>query len=130
MKTVKTLTVLVAVAMLGGCAAMQRREAQSKESLLAAAGFQIRVASTPQQQANLQALTPRRIVPHVTKTGAMAFVYADPTDCNCVYVGDQAAYQRYQQLAIKQQLAQEQMMTAEMNEDAAMDWGAWGPFWW
>ena len=40
-----------------------------------------------------------------------------------------AAYQRYQQLAIKQQLAQEQVMAAEMNEDAAMNWGAWGPFW-
>ena len=40
------------------------------------------------------------------------------------------AYQRFQQLAIKQQLAQEQVMTAEMNQDAMMNWGLWGPFWW
>jgi hypothetical protein len=49
--------------------------------------------------------------------------------CNCVYVGDQAAYQRFQQLAIKQRLVQEQVMAAEMNEDAAMNWGVWGGFW-
>jgi hypothetical protein len=126
---VRRSTALVALMVLGGCAAMQRQEAQSKESLLAAAGFQVRVASTPAQQANLQALTPRRIVPHAMKNGAVAFVYADPTGCNCVYVGDQQAYQRFQQLAIKQQLAQEQVMTAEMNQDAMMNWGLWGPFW-
>ena len=127
--TTKRLALLVAMAMLGGCAAIQREEAHSKESLLTAAGFQMRIASTPAQVANLQALTPRQIVPHAKKDGGVAFVYADPTGCNCVYVGDQAAYQRYQQLAIKQQLAQEQVMAAEMNEDAAMNWGAWGGFW-
>ena len=125
---VRRSTALVALMVLGGCAAMQRQEAQSKESLLAAAGFQVRVASTPAQQANLQAMTPRRIVPHALKDGTVAFVYADPTGCNCVYVGDQQAYQRFQQLAIKQQLAQEQVMTAEMNQDAMMNWGVWGPF--
>jgi len=130
MKTVGRLTLLVAMTMLAGCAAMQRQEAQSKESLLAAAGFQVRVASTPAQQANLQALTPRRILPHSLKDGAVVFVYADPTGCNCVYVGDQAAYQRFQQLALKQQLAQEQVMAAEMNQAAMMNWGVWGPFWW
>jgi len=126
---VRRSTALMALMVLGGCAAIQRQEAQSKESLLAAAGFQVRVASTPAQQANLQAMTPRRIVPHALKDGTVAFVYADPAGCNCVYVGDQQAYQRFQQLAIKQQLAQEQVMTAEMNQEAMMNWGLWGPFW-
>jgi len=126
---VRRSTALMALMVLGGCAAIQRQEAQSKESLLAAAGFQVRVASTPAQQANLQAMTPRRIVPHALTDGRVAFVYADPTGCNCVYVGDQQAYQRFQQLAIKQQLAQEQVMTAEMNQEAMMNWGLWGPFW-
>ena len=130
MRTAMTrLGLLAVVVVLGGCAAVERRQAQDTEAVLAAAGFQMRPADTPEKLAHLQTLTPRRIVPHA-KDGQMFFVYADPTGCQCVWVGDQAAYQRYQQLALQKQLAQEQMMAAQMNEDAAMNWGLWGPFWW
>jgi hypothetical protein len=129
-ETVKHLAVsIVTAALLAGCAAIQAREAEQKESVLSAAGFQMKLADTPERVAHLQQLTPRKIVPHM-KDGKLLYVYADPTGCKCVYVGDQAAYQRYQQLAIQQQLAQENMMAAQMNEDAAMNWGLWGPFWW
>jgi hypothetical protein len=57
------------------------------------------------------------------------YFYADPDFCKCLYAGSQQDYSRYRQLAIQQQIAQEQMDAAEMNEDAAMDWGMWGPFW-
>jgi hypothetical protein len=120
---------LVTMVVFAGCAAIQREEAQQTESLLSAAGFQMRPADTPERLAHLQTLTPRKIVPHM-KDGKLLYVFADPTSCRCVYVGDEPAYQRYQQLAIKQQLAQEQLMAAQMNEDAAMNWGLWGPFWW
>jgi hypothetical protein len=35
-------------------------------------------------------------------------------------------YQAYQQLRAQSQLAQENLQTAEMYQDAAMQWGAWG----
>jgi hypothetical protein len=125
----RRLGLLAAAILIGGCAAIQREEAQKTESILSASGFQMKPADTPDRIAHLQSLTPLKVVPH-TKDGRLLYVYADPKSCKCVFVGDEQAYQRYQALAIKEQLAQEQMMAAQMNEDAAMNWGLWGPFWW
>jgi len=115
--------------LLGGCAAMQREEAQQMESTLSAAGFQMKPADTPERLAHLQTMRPLKIFPKL-KDGKLLYVYADPKSCTCLYVGDEQAYQRYQALAIREKLTQEQMMAAQMNEDAAMNWGLWGPFWW
>ena len=98
------------------------------ESTLAAAGFQARPADSPAKMEKLK-LLPQRKLRSKTKDGELIYFYADAEFCQCLYVGDQAAYSRYQQLAIQQKIAQEQMNAAEMNEDAAMDWGMWGPFW-
>jgi hypothetical protein len=125
----KRLGLLAAAILIGGCAAIQREEAQKTESILSASGFQMKPADTPDRIAHLQSLTPLKVVPH-TKDGRLVYVYADPKSCKCLFVGDEQAYQRYQALAIKEQLAQEQVMAAQMNEDAAMNWGLWGPFWW
>jgi hypothetical protein len=125
----RRLGLLAAAILIGGCAAIQREEAQKTESILSASGFQMKPADTPDRIAHLQSLTPLKVVPH-TKDGRLLYVYADPKSCKCVFVGDEQAYQRYQALAIKEQLAQEQVMAAQMNEDAAMNWGLWGPFWW
>jgi hypothetical protein len=120
---------VLGVALLAGCTAIEKQDARKTESVLAAAGFQMKPADTPDRVAHLQLLRPFKMVPH-DRNSTLFYVYADPKACKCIWVGDQAAYQRYQQLAIQQQLAQEQLMTAQMNEDAAMNWGLWGPFWW
>jgi len=126
---VKRFGIASLAVVLGGCAAIHREEAHQTESVLSAAGFQMKPADTPDRIAHLNSLTPRKLVPHM-KDGKLLYVYADRKGCNCLFVGDEQAYQRYQQLALKQQLAQEQLMAAQMNEDAAMNWGLWGPFWW
>lgn len=126
----KRVAVLAMVTvLLGGCAAMQREEAKSMEATLSAAGFQMKPADTPERVAHLNSMRPLKIVPHL-KDGRLLYVYADPKSCKCLFVGDEQAYQRYQALAIREKLTQEQMMAAQMNEDAAMNWGLWGPFWW
>ena len=128
-ETATHIGILSMAILLVACAAIQREEAQQTEPLLSASGFQMRPADTPERIAHLQTLRPLKLVPHL-KDGKLLYVYADPQSCKCLFVGDEQAYQRYQALAIKQQLSQEQMMTAQMNEDAAMNWGLWGPFWW
>jgi len=123
----------VAVALIvvvGGCAAMREERAKDKENLLAAAGFQMKPANSPSRVAHLQTLTPLKLLPYTRTDGKLLYVYADPKGCNCLYVGDETAYQRYRALAQQQKIAQEQMVTAQMNADAAMDWGLWGPYWW
>lgn len=115
------------VAMLAGCAAMEREEVQQTEGLLAAAGFRIKVAATPAKRLQLQSLTQHRLIRRL-HNGRIMYVYADAMDCKCFYFGTQVEYDKYRNLALRQQIAQERLNAAEMNENAAMDWGAWGPW--
>jgi hypothetical protein len=99
---------------------------QNKEDMLAAAGFTLVPANTPQRQASLTSLPPHKFI-HQVHGGRVLFIYADPTICDCLYVGDQVAYDRYHENVFQKNLANEQQMTAEMNQN--LDWGAWGPGW-
>jgi hypothetical protein len=124
---------VVAVALItvvAGCAAMRQERARDKENRLAAAGFQMKPADTPNRVAHLQTLTPLKLLPYTRSDGKLLYVYADPKGCNCLYVGDETAYQRYRALQQEQKIAQEEMVTAQMNSAAAMNWGLWGPYWW
>ncbi len=121
--------VLVALA---GCAAQQQQIVQ-REDMLAAAGFAFQPANTPARAAALAKLPPHRFVARTTPKGQPIFVFADPSICGCLYVGDQAAYNTYQRLVYQKQLVADQQMAASMQQDAAMenamDWAPWGvPF--
>jgi hypothetical protein len=114
------LMALAICAAVSGCS-----QVQSREDMMAAAGFTIVPANTPQRQAALAKMPPHRFVQQV-RNNAVLFVYADPTICGCLYVGNQAAYDRYRANAFVQQVANEQELTAQMN---SFDWGPWGPGW-
>ena len=103
---------------------MQRSEAIKTERVLAAAGFQMKMADTPERLAKVQGMTQRKLQPH-DEDGEVFFVYADALERNCVYVGTEAAHQRYQQRALKQELAN------HARENAVMEWntsGTWRPW--
>ncbi len=123
-----SLAMIVAVAFsLTSCGGMQ---AQSKENLLSAAGFQMKMADSPEKAAHLQSLTQQKLVPH-QKNGRVYYTFANAKSGQ-LYVGNAQNYQRYQQLAAQQRMAREEYMAAEMNEEEAMDWDMWGfygPMW-
>jgi hypothetical protein len=110
------------VLLFSGCATLEKESAMDTERTLAMAGFRMKTADTPKQRANLQALTQHKLMRH-EKDGKPVWVYADAAYCNCVYVGNEKAYQEYLNLTIKQGVALE-------NTDAAMDWDEWGSSWW
>lgn len=111
------------VLLYSGCASIEKNNAMDTERTLAAAGFRLKTADTPEQRAQLQALTQRKLVKH-ERDGKPVWLYADATYCHCLYAGSEKAYQEYSKLSIQQQIADE-------NENAAaMDWGAWPGFWW
>ena len=115
---------LTAVLALGACASVG---AQEKEGQLAAAGFVRLQADTPAKVAKLQAL-PQNSIVYAQRKGGNAYIYADAAGCNCAYVGNDAAYQQYQQIRAANNIAQMQETTAMLNAEAANDWGgAWGP---
>jgi hypothetical protein len=106
-----------------GCAA----NTQSTENLLSAAGFRTIVANTPQRQQHLKTLPANKVV-LVQRNGKNYYVYADPAHYQ-IYVGNPSQYQQYQQLRLARNLAQDQLATAELNQQAAMNWDLWGPIW-
>jgi hypothetical protein len=114
------LWLLVLCIIVSGCS-----QVQGKEDMMAAAGFTIVPANTPQRQASLKSMPPHKFF-HQVRNNAVIFTYADPTICGCLYVGNQAAYDRYRQNQFVKNITDEQQMTAE---DYGMDWGGWGPGW-
>jgi hypothetical protein len=123
--------VVLLVFTLTGCATLERGETVDTEQLLAAAGFKMKLADTPEKLAHLQTLTQHKIVAHQKEVG-VGYVYADAATCQCLYVGNEKAYQHYQRLAVEKKIAEDKRMAAEMNRDAAMNWNMWGPWvpWW
>ncbi len=129
----RTVLILASAALaLVGCATVRRSETLDTEQVLAAAGFHMKLADTPEKLAHLQRLTPRRLLPHV-RDGKVYYVYADPDVCKCVYAGTEQDYQEYRKLGLQKRLADDQLMAAESNLAAAtsLNWGMWGSWpWW
>lgn len=112
--------------LLSGCQSTSQVIA-SKEDLLAGAGFSAKQATNPEQIASLKRLPANKFVTQKYK-GQTVYLYADPIVCKCVYTGNQAAYSKYRQMVFEQNLANEQEMTASMEENA-FDFAPWGgPF--
>ena len=113
---------------MAGCAEMG---SGNTTSLLSAAGFRARSPQTPKQQQMYAALPPYK-VERATVKGHVFYVYKDEK-AGVAYVGREQEYQRYQQLAVQQQIAQDYYTAVAMDRAAAYGWyGAWGPraFWW
>jgi hypothetical protein len=108
---------------LDGCASL---DASNQKSLLSASGFRARTPETARQK-ELYAAVPSYKVQRLSVKGKVYYVYKHEKE-GVAYVGGETEYQRYQQLALEQRIAQEQSMAAEMQREMALGWyGAWGP---
>ena len=65
--------------------------------MLAASGFQMKLADTNEKMPHLKTLPQRKLVPH--QKGDEVY-YADAMYCKCIYAGPYKAYERYQQMAV------------------------------
>lgn len=126
MKPYHWVWVAVATFAISACESQSALVAKNEDAL-AAAGFVVRPANTPERIAMLNRLPPHQFVQRVNGD-AVHYVYADPLVCGCLYVGTQQAYNQYKLHQLQQHLADEQLMTAQTYSDAAWNWGAWGPW--
>jgi hypothetical protein len=121
----KPFRVVGAIALLAiatGCASTQTTQTTD---LLTAAGFKLVTADTPKKQELLKSL-PTGQVSLITWKGKQFYVQPDVPN-NQAYVGTAAEYQTYQQLRLAKQLSNDNLMAAQMNQDAMNNWGVWGP---
>ncbi len=108
--------------LLPSCASTQ--STQNRESMLVASGFKVITPKTAAQQQKLQNL-PAGKVTMIQKGGKTYYIFPDPAN-NRAYVGRPKDYQAYLQLRATNKLATENMETAEMYQDSAMEWSLWG----
>src|SRR5213596_2183696 len=110
-------------AVLAGCASTQT-STQNRESMLVASSFKVITPKTAAQQQKLQNLPPGKVT-MIQKKGKTYYIFPDPAR-NVAYVGGPKEYQAYQQLRAANKLANEDLETAEMYQDAEMQWSLWG----
>ncbi len=117
-----TITVACTVLLLG-CATTQT-STQNRESMLAASGFKTITPKTAVQKQKLQNLPPGKVT-MIQKKGKTYYIFPDPAH-NLAYVGGPKQYQQYQQLRTDNKLAKESLESADMYQDAEMEWSVWG----
>jgi hypothetical protein len=110
-------------ALLFGCATTQTGM-QNRENMLVASGFKVISPKTATQQQKLQKLPPGKVT-MIQKAGKTYYIFPDPAH-NQAYVGRSKQYRHYQELRAANNLAQENLETAEMYQDSAMEWSLWG----
>ena len=116
-----TITAACTVLLLS-CASTQ--STQNRESMLVASGFKTITPKTATQQQKLQQLPPDKMAV-VNRNGRTYYIFPDAAH-NQAYVGGPQEYQAYQQLRAANNIANENLETAQMYQDAEMQWGAWG----
>jgi hypothetical protein len=116
--------------LLGGCAAgtaggpTQVAAPSGMEQLLVQAGFKIFPENSPKCQAVCQKLPPEQLVPQ-KKGDKMAYAYFAPGSQR-LYVGDEAAYQNFINLAVMQNLEPRRRAVYETVPNDPEFWTLWG----
>jgi len=108
---VAVLSALLLVAT--GCATTAQKEFAT-EKLLVAAGFTYKTAQSSQEKEKLRKLPQNRLIRHETR-GKPVYAYASAEGCNCVYVGEETAYERYLELQ------REAKLNRQMQKGAASE---------
>jgi hypothetical protein len=105
--------------LLAGCATSPGggpSASASQADLLQQAGFKVYTADTPRKLAYLSALPAKQVVANQYQGRTNYLVCTEPGSRQC-YVGDEAAYQRYQQLALQAAVSQDQSRVSSQRFD-------------
>ncbi len=93
--------------------------AHKEGQMLAAAGFVVVPLDSPLRKERMNSLVPLKVQYIVGRTGNIHYWMADPYDCQCLYRGDEQAYQRYEKYKLEEQFNEEQAQVAQNSLEAA-----------
>jgi hypothetical protein len=110
----RRVTIAIGVAFLVAACANTGAVVSDSEDMLAATGFVPKRADNPSRMATLKSLPAHQFVAKAIN-GRTIYLYADPTVCGCVYVGDQNAYDRYRQQMAGRQTATDDQIRAILS---------------
>jgi uncharacterized membrane protein YgcG len=133
-KTRQRMALALSLVMIAGCATSSsslnpfgdsktpQEQAADIDPMLQAAGFSALPATTPEQEARLQALPPLKLSYYDDTKGVRHYWLADPDVCKCIFHGDEASYQRYEN-----QVADRDRHAVEMQQQQQMMGNGFGP---
>lgn len=120
----------IAALVVGGiaCASLEssfhQLDAKENEKLLATAGFQVKAGDTPQRIEAIDTLAPGQIS-RVGRGGTIWYVFADPYECRCLWVGNQTQYERYRRLEAEAELPEIEIVGVAAEPDWSLHMEPW-----
>jgi hypothetical protein len=104
-----------------------QQQAQEVEPMLEAAGFSELPATTAEQDAKLKTLPALKLGYYDDQNGAKHYWLADPDFCKCLFHGDEASYQRFENIKLENQVAERDRRAVEMQQQQQMMGPGLGP---
>ena len=115
-KVILTGFVMLIVAFLMGCAGTGKISPFQMDEMLVRAGFQMHTADTPKKLDFIKSLPQNELV-HKTFNEKVSYFYVDGSSCQCMYVGDEQAYQRFRQSVKEEQMDEKIETTSHRAQD-------------
>src|SRR5271156_329521 len=117
-------------ALIGACASVTgtpygitqtpEQKAAQVVPMLQTAGLDRLTPTTPSQIDELKSLPPLKLGYYIDKEGEANYWMADPDYCKCIMHGDEAAYQRYENLKLENETAEQDRRAMEAQQGQQM----------
>jgi hypothetical protein len=117
------LAAVIGLSLMGCATGPSASAAPSQADLLTQAGFIKHTVNSPEKAAAIQTLPAKKVVSNQYNGKVFYLVCTDPSGGQC-FLGDKAAYERYQQLAIQNNIAEDQHKVSEQRSDPEF-WELW-----
>jgi len=94
---------VLSLAFLIGCAGTGKMSPFQIDEMLVRSGFQLRTADTPEKLDFLKSLPKNRFL-HKKRNDKELYFYVNDASCQCMYIGNEKAYQHFKQSVKENQL--------------------------
>lgn len=95
------------------------------EGLLQEAGFVRNPADTPEKMERIRSEVQRKVIP-VQEEGQTYYLYADADFCQCLYVGDDSAFSRFEGLINMGKIERNTCIDDRLRSSQAEPWREFG----
>lgn len=116
------LAAVIGIVLVGCATSPSGSSAPSQADLLKQAGFKTHTPSSPQRVAVVNTLPAKKVV--LNQYNKPLYLVCPEPDSKQCFLGDKASYDRYQQLAIQNAIAEDQHKVSEERQDPEF-WQMW-----
>ena len=121
---IKKLGLAAGIAMLFvACASTPEPDPFETEKLLVAAGFSYKIADTPELLERLKNFPQHQLIQYQYE-GRIIYVFADKSNCTCVFLGEEEHYQKYLEIARSRAATNQYSLSASGTKPTNMDVGS------